>query len=986
MSRRWLVRSALLMLGIAAVVVGCQQEYDALVLVSDATFVYGPTATAIDEADLADSLSASECAVVLEDVSRYYSVNPRVLATLYRLAGDRSVASTDALAEALTEMAGEANAAYYDVLYGVQAESDTPTVFALTDGTTISMASGLNAGTVGVLTVLAVRSDQSAWVERVFGNDPKASFAAAYEQEYGELATVSTNSVVPASLPPDALLSLPWTFGDTWKFSSGPHDYSGTGTGTWSSLDFAPVSGLLYPAYDRWITAPADGVVVSVACGGCQVDIRYANGWGTRFYHVYGCLVSVGQTVTRGQRIGNPSSRPTVGEACGYCGGYATGTHVHQDLMYNGAFYPIEGAALGGWTVHGTTFREGYLEKDGTVKWVNSWVTSEDQSVPATPTATIVPVTPPAAEEGLVALIRYRMPDTNYYYLTSNWNEFESGGYGWVYDDWVGSLSAASQNGANSLLHYYVSGEHRHYYTIEDVVPLDDTWTYGGDVGYIWTTSGAGRVALYAFKNSDSTLYWYGVESSGPDGSGWTSLGILGWIVPAGGVPTVTPTASITSTPTPTWTSAPTRTPTATPLPTSTPTPTPCGQGLSASAEVAYAYSVNTTLDGAPVSAGVCIGASDINGVACGSVLASGSGEWGPMTIRGDNPDTPLDEGPLSGERIYFSVDGHSSGMSIVWTPGTTVMVDLMVKSTTQLVLELDQGWNAVALSVAPGGVVSQPIANVLGTTNSAITRVVDMSTGSARVYYPEMVPAYSDLDTLSAGQAYLIEAVRDTTLTIEGVVLPATTAVKLDTGWQLMPYLGLTDSSPSVVFAGLTDVFDLVRAANGRLYDPRVSVEKNTLTCLEVGSAYWVKATEAMTLAPLGEAGTCPSVGAISASTDTGPVVSGLDWCDLYGDVQINGEIKTSQMIISVFDPDGTLCGSGVAHQDGTWGVLHIRGDDPETSGDEGAEEGDILTIRVNGVLASTSEPVEWTALGLSKLTLRVNAWISLEVPLISR
>lgn len=53
----------------------------------------------------------------------------------------------------------------------------------------------------------------------------------------------------------------------------------------------------------------------------------------------------------------------------------------------------------------------------------------------------------------------------------------------------------------------------------------------------------------------------------------------------------------------------------------------------------------------------------------------------------------------------------------------------------------------------------------------------------------------------------------------------------------------------------------------------------------------------------------------------------------------------------ISVFDPDGVLCGFFAVDTPGRYGFLHVYGDDPATADDEGARIGDRLTFQLNGI-----------------------------------
>ena len=54
---------------------------------------------------------------------------------------------------------------------------------------------------------------------------------------------------------------------------------------------------------------------------------------------------------------------------------------------------------------------------------------------------------------------------------------------------------------------------------------------------------------------------------------------------------------------------------------------------------------------------------------------------------------------------------------------------------------------------------------------------------------------------------------------------------------------------------------------------------------------------------------------------------------------------------VIEFFDPEGTLCGRCLVEEAGGYGMVAVYGDDPQTTEiDEGAREGDYLTVRVNG------------------------------------
>ena len=71
----------------------------------------------------------------------------------------------------------------------------------------------------------------------------------------------------------------------------------------------------------------------------------------------------------------------------------------------------------------------------------------------------------------------------------------------------------------------------------------------------------------------------------------------------------------------------------------------------------------------------------------------------------------------------------------------------------------------------------------------------------------------------------------------------------------------------------------------------------------------------------------------------------------DFYGDtVRVDGENIREGDVITVFDPDGVLCGVYFVNTPGQYGFLHVYGDDPTTDIDEGASPNDTLVFLVNG------------------------------------
>ena len=159
-----------------------------------------------------------------------------------------------------------------------------------------------------------------------------------------------------------AQLSLPWSAGQSWKLTGGPHKNSINST-VWSALDFQG------PNRSGVARAARSGVVWRSSTCPNFIRIDHSNGWQTGYYHLSNEKVSKGQTVSRGQALGDISTKSG-------CGGSATGPHVHFSLRKNGVEQKIDGHDIGGWTVHnGTAQYNGYMVRVSDGKRINQWGT-----------------------------------------------------------------------------------------------------------------------------------------------------------------------------------------------------------------------------------------------------------------------------------------------------------------------------------------------------------------------------------------------------------------------------------------------------------------------------------------------------------------------------------------------------------------------------------------------------------------------------------
>ena len=309
---------------------------------------------------------------VLLLVARNHSVNPRLLVALleyqsgwvtnpvpapeginyplgYRHPYLRNLNSQ--LTWAVTQLA----AGYYGWRAGSLTELHFP------DGTSLRLDPALNAGTVALQFFFAQTLNRPDW-DLAVGDQ---GFIGTYYRLFGDPFERALDPLIPADLQ-QLPLALPFSAGQTWYYTGGPHGAWERG-GAQAALDFAPPSTESGCAESNaWVTAVAAGLVLRSELGVVVLDLdgdgREATGWNILYLHVAEKdRVKEGTFVERGDHIGHPSCE----------GGRATGTHVHLARKYNGEWILADSVVpfnLDGWvSAQGQGEYLGTLTRDGQV-------------------------------------------------------------------------------------------------------------------------------------------------------------------------------------------------------------------------------------------------------------------------------------------------------------------------------------------------------------------------------------------------------------------------------------------------------------------------------------------------------------------------------------------------------------------------------------------------------------------------------------------
>ena len=212
------------------------------------------------------------------------------------------------------------------------------------DGTATRYAPGLNAATAGLQYFYSLDTGRNEW-KTLVGDGP-GSFVATYRTLFGNPDQYAIVPLIPAGTA-NPTLSLPWSEGELWFYTGGPHGGWNEGS-AWTAIDAVPDEGYLgcQPA-SAWATAAAPGLVIYSQDGEVMIDLdgdgHEETGWVLFYLHIADQgRVPVDTRVKVGDQIGHPSCE----------GGFSESTHLHFARKYNGEWIAADGPlplVLSGW-------------------------------------------------------------------------------------------------------------------------------------------------------------------------------------------------------------------------------------------------------------------------------------------------------------------------------------------------------------------------------------------------------------------------------------------------------------------------------------------------------------------------------------------------------------------------------------------------------------------------------------------------------------
>jgi hypothetical protein len=154
--------------------------------------------------------------------------------------------------------------------------------------------------------------------------------------------------------------------------------------------------------------------------------------------------------------------------------------------------------------------------------------------------------------------------------------------------------------------------------------------------------------------------------------------------------------------------------------------------------------------------------------------------------------------------------------------------------------VQLQEGWNFISLHVAPS---DSSVAGIL-TGLRGLSMAKD---GVGNAYIPSL--GVNTIGTWSTGKGYKVHTDASQTLEVSGGPIAADQPIRLQQGWNLVPFLPRAPMDAAVAFQSIGDVLKRARDEQGNTYDPSKASDANGIGQLVPGRSYAVYVTEATTL-----------------------------------------------------------------------------------------------------------------------------------------
>jgi len=378
-------------------------------------------------------------------------------------------------------------------------------------------------------------------------------------------------------------------------------------------------------------------------------------------------------------------------------------------------------------------------------------------------------------------------------------------------------------------------------------------------------------------------------------------------------------------------------------------------------------FSENAKLFGVPLMVGDVIVATDPQGVYCGVTQITTAGQY-LIHVLGDDFSTPGDEGAVFGDKITLWLNCYCPAVAPqTWANGdfdNQFDVDFDCNRRT-IECGLCEGWNMMSFNIMPDDNDLQTVLTSIDPKYDRVASGTCLDNHGPRTWDRSRPPQLNDLTTMGPDYGYEIHMLEPGTLVLSGTVVPPETPIPLCQGWNAIPYLPEYPDTLAHALASIAGqyrhVFGMECGYGVRTWNADRPAILNDLICLEPCKGYWISMYVKDTLVYPTAEYNCAVLDDFVVSPKrpvnvTSRLTVTTHFADFWSvaDPQITGIHEGD--LITVRTPSGIIAGECVAGANGVF-LVHVYGDDPQTSMVEGAYDGETMTFEVNGAAATVAE-----------------------------
>ena len=278
---------------------------------------------------------------------------------------------------------------------------------------------------------------------------------------------------------------------------------------------------------------------------------------------------------------------------------------------------------------------------------------------------------------------------------------------------------------------------------------------------------------------------------------------------------------------------------------------------------------------------------------------------------------------------------------------------NLVTSPTSIQSIVLADGWTLLSFNrVTASAAVTEVMASVEGS--------YDRILGEDGSYVTALPPGFNTLREMSPGKAYWVHATNPVTLTLTGSLMPVNTPIELHTGWNWVGYLPQASMPVTQALASIEGKYTRVIGDDGS-FVTSLPPSFNTLKTMEPGKGYLIYITDAATLTYPSDAGTFDQTSTFAAAANCTPVENRTTlFHEVYGAITPE-TCGPAGAMVTAHRTDGVAVGCFEIENSGSYGLMRIYQQDPNSPGIPALPPGECVHFRINGVPVRANGSDAW-------------------------